>query len=116
MKKVKVCCILIIVLLATVVSGISYLGFNQTEKKAVFLNEQMWALHEKAMHDTIVDDYPLADYLKDMIVNIGLYKDFALVSLTGVVVATLALLFLHLKKKTRNTVGPLGEASDRCRQ
>ena len=82
-----------------IVSILAAVGFIQIEKAICFLNEQMWNKHPEIMQDSIRNDYPFANYIKDIVVNVGLYKGAAFVLLGIMIIAESTFLFLIYKRK-----------------
>ena len=98
MKNITKILSILVLLLGITLAVVSIVGFKYIENRISFLNEQMWSKHPEVMQNSIGNDYPFAIYLKDTIVNVGLYKNATQLLLILVIIAGVSLLFLYFRK------------------
>lgn len=104
----------LMILLEIVMTATIITGYSDIENRVSVLDGHLWKKYLDAIHDPIIDDYPLSSYLKDSLINMGLYRDRAMVLLGLLFAVTVGLILVHMKKqKTDETVNnptkPKGE-------
>ena len=99
----KIAKIIFSIIVATGVLTLLFLAFcfRHVENMVLLLSERLHSIHPEIMNTSVREDYPLASYMKDIIVYVGLYRDISIFVAILITTATLFLIFVctsHFKK------------------
>jgi hypothetical protein len=78
---------------------LSLVGFAEINDRILFLDKQLWSNHKEVMESAIDTNYPYSLFIKDIIINTGLFCNSVAILLSVLVISIICFVVFKIRNQ-----------------